>query len=74
MRPDLGLPTIARFIFKEERAKDFTFDSRPIMEMAFESIDEVMISVEEFDDALVDAYILVDGIHVVNASDYTTTN
>ena len=74
MQPDFDFPTIARFVFKQERAEEFTFDGRPVMEMAFENIDEVMICVEEFSDALVDAHVLVDGVRVVNASDYTATN
>ena len=61
----------ARFTFHPERAAEFFEEpGRLVTQMEFETVDEVMEIVRQFDDALVDVNALVNG-KVVNMTDFT---
>ena len=70
MHQPVDTPVVARFVFKEDRAHEFTFDGRLVMEVQLETTNEAMEYVEQFADALVDANVLIDGTSVVNLSDF----
>jgi len=70
MHQSLDLPVVARFVFKVDRAAEFTEDGRQVTEMVLESADEAMIYVDQFGDALLDANVLVDGANVINLSGF----
>lgn len=60
---------VARYTFLPERAEEFSDAGTPIVEMAFEDIDEVYEFAQEFSDALVDVTVLVNG-QVISYSDF----
>ena len=70
MHQPLDLPVVARFVFKPERAAEFSEDGRQVIELALDSTDEAMDYVDQFNSALLDANVLVDGTRVVNLSDF----
>ena len=60
---------VARFEFLPERAEEFSDTGRSIVEMAFDSIEEVKGFSEEFKDALTEVTVLINN-QVVVLSDY----
>ena len=61
----------ARFTFHPDRAHEFLEDEgRLVTQMEFETIDEVMEMVEEFQSALVDCNAIING-KVVSLADYS---
>ena len=66
------IPVVARFVFKPDRAAEFTEDARQVIEMALDSTDEAMDYIEQFADALLDANVLINGANVVHLSDFLT--
>ena len=67
-------PVVARFVFKPDRAAEFSEDGRQVVELAMDSTDEAMDYVDQFNDALLDANVLVDGARVVSLSDFLLSN
>lgn len=66
----MATPIIARFTFHADRAEDFTFDGRQVIEMELDTIDEVQEYCEQFQDALLDVQAIVNG-RVVCLSDFS---
>jgi|14_taG_2_1085336.scaffolds.fasta_scaffold00108_20 hypothetical protein len=62
---------VARFKFFSDRASEFSEGENLVMEINSLSIEEVYMFVKEFEDAIEDACILVNGTKVVYLSDYT---
>ena len=61
----------ARFTFHPERASEFLEEpGRLVTQMEFETVDEVMEVVHQFDDALVDVNAIING-KVVNLVDFS---
>ena len=61
----------ARFTFRPERAGEFLDEpGRLVTQMEFETVDEVMDVINEFDDALVDVNAIING-QVVNLVDFS---
>ena len=60
----------ARFTFRPERAAEFLEEpGRLVTQMEFETVDEVMEIIHQFDDALVDVNAIING-QVVNLTDF----
>ena len=60
----------ARFTFRPERAGEFLEEpGRLVTQMEFETVDEIMEVVHQFDDALVDVNAIING-KVVNLTDF----
>lgn len=70
MHQPISSPIKARFEFLPDRAKEFTFDDRLVVEMELETMDEVIEFTEQFKDALVDCNVLFNGAQVVNLSQF----
>ena len=61
----------ARFTFRPERAGEFLEEpGRLVTQMEFETVDEIMEVVHQFDDALVDVNAIING-KVVNLTDFS---
>ena len=61
----------ARFTFRPERAGEFLEEpGRLVTQMEFETVDEIMEVVHQFDDALVDVNAIING-KVVNLVDFS---
>ena len=61
----------ARFTFRPERAAEFLEEpGRLVTQMEFETVDEVMEIIRQFDDALVDVNAIING-QVINLVDFT---
>ena len=60
---------LTRFTFDRDRAKEFSEDGREVVEMVLESIDEVMEYADQFQDALKDVHVLING-QVVALSEF----
>ena len=61
----------ARFTFRPERAGEFLEEpGRLVTQMEFETVDEIMEVVHQFDDALVDVNAIING-KVVNLIDFS---
>ena len=61
----------ARFTFRPERAGEFLDEpGRLVTQMEFETVDEIMEVVHQFDDALVDVNAIING-KVVNLTDFS---
>jgi len=61
----------ARFTFRPERAGEFLDEpGRLVTQMEFETVDEIMEVVHQFDDALVDVNAIING-KVVNLVDFS---
>ena len=61
----------ARFTFRPERAGEFLEEpGRLVTQMEFETIDEIMEIIRQFDDALVDVNAIING-QVVNLVDFS---
>lgn len=67
---DVKDPIVTRFTFHPERASEFLDDGRLVTQIECENIEEVMMYVTQFQDALVNANAIVNG-QVVNLSDFT---
>ena len=61
---------LTRFTFDKDRAQEFSEDGREVVEMALESIEEVMEYAEQFRDALVDVSVLLND-QVVTLSEFS---
>jgi len=60
----------ARFTFRPERAAEFLEEpGRLITQMEFETVDEIMEVIQQFDDALVDVNAIING-QVINLADF----
>ena len=70
MHQPVETPVVARFVFKPERAHEFTEDGRQVIEVQLDTTDEAMDYVQQFEDALIDANVLINGASVVNLSDF----
>ena len=61
----------ARFTFHPERASEFLEEEgRLVTQMEFETVDEIMECVREFQDALVDVNAIING-QVINLVDFS---
>lgn len=61
----------ARFTFRPERAGEFLEEpGRLVTQMEFDTVDEIMEVVHQFDDALVDVNAIING-KVVNLVDFS---
>ena len=61
----------ARFTFRPDRAAEFLDEpGRLVTQMEFESVDEIMEIIHQFDDALVDVNAIING-QVVNLVDFS---
>lgn len=61
----------ARFTFRPERAGEFLEEpGRLVTQMEFETIDEIMEIIRQFDDALTDVNAIING-QVVNLVDFS---
>ena len=70
MHQELIDPIVARFTFAPDRAAEFIEqEGQLVTQLEFDSIDEVMECVEQFSDAITDAFAFING-RVVDLADY----
>ena len=73
MHQPMEQTVVARYTFKADHAKDFLVGDRLVMEVGNILLDEATDYINQFQYALDEASILVDGKRVVHMSDFIET-